>query len=92
MTDYFSVVTSNLEAFYLSACDKTIVAFENGDTESLIKSIEDLIEGYGKNKEGTWQKFFDERDEQFEGLSVKDSQDWVEVKYEKPREEPKPVL
>jgi len=51
-------------------------------TESLIKAINDLIEGNGKDNLGSLHKYFDERDKDLERLSVKELEDmkeWMHV-------------
>ncbi len=49
VTDYFSVVTSNLESQYLYACECINTAFVTKNTKQLLEAIEQLIDGYGKN-------------------------------------------
>jgi hypothetical protein len=49
VTEYFTVVTSNLESQYLHACECINAAFETKNTKQLLEAIEQLIEGYGKN-------------------------------------------
>ena len=62
ISDYFSVITSNLYDNYKFTCEAVDKCFLDKDTDKVCAQIQRLIDAYGKDNEGSWQKFFDERD------------------------------
>ena len=62
ISDYFCTITSNLLSNYTYASDCIKDSFSLKNTCKVQEALRNLIEGYGKDNKGSWQKFFDERD------------------------------
>lgn len=89
MTEYFSVVTSNLRSKYLHTSQLVSQSFLKSNdnsvdetTQNILKAVNDLIEGEGKDNQGSLQRYFDSRDKELEKLSteeIEDMKEWISV-------------
>ena len=70
LSEKFSIITSNLRNQYVFASKAVSESFLTGNTEEIVVTIQALIEGYGKDAQGSLQRFFDERDEDLNRLKV----------------------
>ncbi|CDW74731.1 UNKNOWN [Stylonychia lemnae] len=89
ITDYFAIITSNLRAQYLHTSKLVTQSFTKSHekliqntTQELLKAVNDLIKGEGKDNKGSLLRYFDERDMDYDKLSQQDVaglQDWVNI-------------
>lgn len=82
ITDYFTIVTSNLTAQYLYATEAVNESFVIKDCPKVYDSIKQLIDGHGKNNKGSLIKFFDERDKELQNYRLEEEiglGDWLKI-------------
>jgi len=81
ITEHFRVTTSNLQALYDYATEEVTKSWKEGDASRVYKALTDLIEGHGRDNEGSLQRLFDERDEVLKQLKVDDlPEGWLHIR------------
>jgi hypothetical protein len=85
--NYFGKVTGNLQNHYKHASQVVSESFLVKDAKLVAESLHDLVNGSGKENEGSFLRKFDERDKELESLEMEDLtcsrielDDWINVK------------